>query len=52
MIEMSQSIKVVTQSLFVPHHIRVQPVPSVPSSNTRLMAGYLLLLMPEDGAGR
>jgi hypothetical protein len=40
--EISQSISKVTMSLFPPHCITVQPVPWVPETNTRIMAGYLL----------
>lgn len=38
----AHSIRSVTMSLYPPHAITVEPVPGVPQTCTRIMAGYLL----------
>lgn len=40
--EIGAALSQVITSLFPPHRIAVQPVPWVPVTNTRIMAGYLL----------
>lgn len=40
--EMSRAISEVTMSLFPPHAITVTPLPGMPTTSTRIMAGYLL----------
>jgi len=46
--EISHAISKVTLSLFPPHCITVEPVPWVPQTNTRIMAGYLLRSCTSD----
>lgn len=46
--EITHAISRVTASLFPPHAIAVLPVPWVPHTNTRIMAGYLLQCRARD----
>lgn len=39
--DISRAVRLVTQSLFPVFHISVKPLPDVPTTNRRIMAGYL-----------
>lgn len=41
--DVSRSLRQLTQSLFPPFHLRVEPLPGAAWTSTRLLAGYLLL---------
>lgn len=44
----SRALRHFTQSLFQPFELRTQPVPTVPATGTRILAGYLLKCEKRD----